>query len=84
MSDSHLDETAWRPWIADVCATVDIDPESVSVEDIHDLTRVIAHRFTRPMAPVAAYIWALARATHPDADPAALGDAIASCMPERA
>ncbi len=82
MSDD-LNEAAWRDWIAEVCAAVGVDPEAVSVADIHDLTRAVAHDFVRPMAPVSAYLWGLARAAHPDADPADLRDRIVAAIPSR-
>lgn len=82
MSDLDLVDAAWRPWIEDVCAAVGVDPALVDVHEIHGLTRVIAHEFTRPMAPVSAYVWGLARASHPDADAGALLDGIIAAIPD--
>ena len=48
----------------------------VHVAEVHALTRVVAHELARPMAPVSAYLWGMACAVHPDADPAALREEI--------
>lgn len=53
-------DVRWYDWIEEACAAVGIEPESVDVPGIHDLTRVIAHGFERPMAPVGAYILGVA------------------------
>ena len=77
----EVDIAAWTGWIAHVCAAVDIDPGRMDVAAIHALTGTVAAEFTRPMAPVAAHIWALAQGANPDADPAALRDAILAALP---
>lgn len=83
MSDLVQAEEVWHDWIVDACGQVDIDPASVDVGGIHDLTRVIAHEFERPMAPVGAFILGMAIGRHPDADRAALHDAIERTITER-
>ena len=45
------------------------------------LTRAVADGFTRPMAPVSAHVWGIARGQAPDADPDALRAAILAAMP---
>lgn len=84
MRDSDLRQETWGAWVSRVCESVDVDPASVDIAAIHDLTRVIAQGFVRAMAPVSAYIWGLAIATNPDADPADLAKAIVSAIPEKA
>ncbi len=50
----------WYDWIEEACAAVGIDPESVDVPGVLAMTKVIAHGFERPMAPVGAYILGVA------------------------
>ena len=59
---SGPDETPdrWADWIEQACAAVGIDPESVDVPGVHAMTKIIAHDFERPMAPVGAYILGIA------------------------
>ncbi|WP_296136876.1 NTP transferase domain-containing protein [uncultured Tessaracoccus sp.] len=72
----------WSAWIDEVCAALDLDRRLVDVEEIHGLTRVVAREFLRPMAPVAACIWGLARASHPDCDPEAQRAAVVTAARE--
>lgn len=81
MSDLERARADWGPWIGEVCASVGVDAAEVDIEDVHALTQVVARDFLRPMAPVSAYIWGLARAQHPDADPDQLREAILSALP---
>ena len=46
----------WAAWVREACAAVGVDPATVDVDAILDLTSQVAHRYARPMAPVAAYI----------------------------
>lgn len=50
----------WTAWIDDVCARLGVDPKLVDITLVHDLTRDIAHRFQRPMAPIGSYIMGIA------------------------
>lgn len=77
-------DVLWRPWIERVAGAVDVDPAEVSVAEIHALTREVSDRFDRPMAPVTAAIWGLARASHPARDPAELRDALLAVLPREA
>ena len=43
------------------------------------LAGVVSREVVRPMAPVSAFIWGLAVASHPEADPAALRSALLDC-----
>lgn len=59
--DEHdLQSDEWDGWLAGVCRALDVDPGLVDVPLIHDLTRRVAHRYARPMAPVSAYVMGLA------------------------
>lgn len=71
-----IDRAAWQPWIDHVCSALGVDPALVDPHQVHALTASVAERGDRPLAPLAAHVWGLARATHPDADPDALRSAI--------
>ncbi len=82
---SDLTSDAWTPWISEVCARVGVDPALIDVPFVHDLTRQVAHRYERPMAPVSAHIvgiaLGLALAADPDLDaPTKLADLAASVV----
>lgn len=53
---NDLDSDRWDDWITAVCARLGVDPTLVDVAVIHDLTRRVAHRYERPMAPVSSYM----------------------------
>ncbi len=77
-----LDDDRWDDWIAEVCTRLGVDRGLVDVPAIHDLTRQVAHRYERPMAPVSSYLVGIAlgaaTATGPGVDPAGvLADLIA-------
>ncbi|MEO7589545.1 MAG: DUF6457 domain-containing protein [Arachnia sp.] len=78
-----MDEQAWQPWVGAVAASVGLDPASVSIAAIHDVTSAVSKARTRPMGPVAAHIWGLARGLHPDADPVVLRRAIIDAAGEQ-
>ena len=92
MSDLEAAEREWHGWIVRACEAVGVDPDLVDVAGVHELTRDIAHGFSRPMAPVGAFIWGLALGQSlsglagegrpfgegVQAEPAALRDAIAA------
>ncbi len=60
MSDLAAAERQWHDWIVRACEAVGVDPDLVDVAGVHELTGDIAHGFSRPMAPVGAFIWGLA------------------------
>ena len=68
--------TQWREWIDQICAAVDVDPGGVPVGAVLGLAGSVSRDVVRPMAPVSAFIWGLAVASHPDADPDRLRRAI--------
>ena len=69
----------WREWIDQVCAAVGVDPDAVRPGEVLGLAGVVSREVVRPMAPVSAFIWGLAVATHPDADPESLRVALLDC-----
>lgn len=71
-----VSEKAWQPWVDAVAASVEVDPETVSIPEIHAVTSAVSRSRTRPMGPVAAHIWGLARGLYPEADPEVLRKAI--------
>lgn len=71
-----VNEAAWQPWVARVAASVGMDPDAVSIPEIHAVASAVSHSRTRPMGPVAAHIWGLARGLHADVDPEVLRRAI--------
>ena len=59
----------WAAWVREACAAVGVDPATVDVDAILDLTSQVAHRYARPMAPVSAYILGIAVGSNPTASP---------------
>jgi len=57
---TDLTSKEWDPWIRQVCEGLGVDPAHVDVALVHELTKNIAHRFARPMAPVGSYIMGIA------------------------
>lgn len=78
-----VNEEAWQPWVNTVAASVGMDPNSVSIPAIHGVTSAVSAAQTRPMGPVAAYIWGLARGQRPDVDPDVLRQAIIDAAENR-
>ena len=76
MSDAA---TQWHEWLDQVCAAVGVDPVAVPVGEVLGLAGSVSRDVVRPMAPVSAFIWGLALASHPDADPARLRRALLDC-----
>jgi hypothetical protein len=60
-------------WVAELCAALDVSPESVDVPALLDLAKDAAHQVERPAAPVTTYIVGLA-AGRAGADHAAIAD----------
>lgn len=57
---TDLSSEKWTPWINEVCAQLGVEPALVDVPLVHELTKNIAHRYDRPMAPVGSYIMGIA------------------------
>lgn len=71
MHAGDMTSTIWQPWIEEAGAAIGVDPRSVDVPLIHELTKHVAHRYDRPMAPVSSFMLgiALGRATAADGTP---------------
>lgn len=76
MTRPPIDQSLWQPWIDHVCTAVGVDPALVDVGAIHVLSGEVAEVYERPMAPVAAHLWGLARGVRPEASPDTLGAGI--------
>lgn len=81
MTRPPIVQAPWQPWIDAVCEPLGVDPAWIDIAEVHELTSAIASGFVRAMAPVSAYIWGLARTTHPDTDPDALRASIIAALP---
>lgn len=57
---------AWEDWVTRACDAVGVDPRLVDIDEVHRLTKHVAHRFERPMAPVSSLILGLAIASGGD------------------
>ncbi|HYN29350.1 MAG TPA: DUF6457 domain-containing protein [Dermatophilaceae bacterium] len=82
MSDLAAAQAEWADWVARACAALDVDPALVDVPAIHALTKQIAHRSVRPMAPVGAFIVGVALGqSGGEADPTDLAARIEALLP---
>ncbi len=54
------DRAGWDAWVAKACQAVGVDPSDVDIVAIHALTKQVARRGDRPLAPVSSYILGLA------------------------
>ena len=60
MTDLEHSERRWTDWVAAACAAVGVDRDRVDIVEIHRLSREVAHRLERPLAPVSTFILGLA------------------------
>ncbi|MCA1780722.1 MAG: DUF6457 domain-containing protein [Intrasporangiaceae bacterium] len=60
MSDLEHPQERWTDWMRDACEAVGVDPEQVDIVEIHHLSKQVAHRLERPLAPVSTFILGLA------------------------
>ncbi|HET7723754.1 MAG TPA: DUF6457 domain-containing protein [Propionibacteriaceae bacterium] len=82
---THEDSASdWQPWIEKACAAVGVDPALVDPIVVLALTKTVAERYVRPMAPVAAHILGLALATHGVAARDELIDRLTQTLPAAA
>lgn len=56
MTDLEYPKQRWIDWVARASAAIDVDPATVDIVDLHHLSKEVAHRFERPMAPVSTFI----------------------------
>lgn len=74
----------WRNWVEKTCAALDLDPALVDIDQIHDLSRDVAHQVERPLAPVSTFILGLAigiRIGRGEADDPAVREDLAARIP---
>lgn len=82
---SHTDNPEeWQPWINEACLAVGVDPALVDTDAVLALTKTVAQRFVRPMAPLAAHILGLAIASGGAADTEQLIEQLVGTLPEAA
>lgn len=60
MSDLDHPPQRWLDWVGEACAAVGADADAVDIVQIHDLSKQVAHRLERPLAPVSTFILGLA------------------------
>lgn len=60
MTDLENPEPRWLEWVETASAAVGVDPASVDIVEIHHLSKEVAHRLERPLAPVSTFILGLA------------------------
>lgn len=53
-------EQRWLTWVTQASAAVGVDPADVDIVEIHHLSKHVAHRLERPLAPVSTFILGLA------------------------
>lgn len=74
----------WRAWVELASAAVGADPDDVDIRGVHQMTKQIAHRYDRPLAPVGSYVLGLAvgaaRARGEEVDQVALRRAIVATI----
>jgi hypothetical protein len=60
MTDLEHPQQRWTDWVTGACAAVGIDADQVDIVAIHHLSKQVAHRLERPLAPVSTFILGLA------------------------
>lgn len=74
-----------QQWLESVANQVGVDPALLDVGLVLDLTKEVAHRFVRPMAPVSSYVLGIAvglAAAQNDVDQRAIADRIIATLPD--
>lgn len=56
----------WDTWVAEACRASGVEARLVDIDAVLSLTKEVAHRFERPMAPVSSFILGAALATGGD------------------
>ena len=59
MTDLEQPEQRWLDWVAEASAAVGVDPAEVDIVKLHHLSKQVAHRLERPLAPVSTFILGL-------------------------
>lgn len=78
-ADVNLNEL--EPWLAQACAAVGVERELLDVGLGLRLSREVAHRLARPLAPVSTLLLGIAIGQDPDADPRELAARIEALLP---
>ena len=60
MTDLEHPQQRWLDWVQEAADAVGVDPAVVDIREIHHLSREVAHRLDRPLAPVSTFILGLA------------------------
>lgn len=60
MTDLAHPRQSWLDWVAEASAAVGVDPAEVDIVQLHYLSKQVAHRLERPLAPVSTFILGLA------------------------
>jgi hypothetical protein len=60
MTDLEHPQQRWTEWVGAACDAVGIDAAEVDIVEIHHLSKQVAHRLERPLAPVSTFILGLA------------------------
>lgn len=74
MTDLEHPQQRWLDWVAKASDAVGVDPADVDIVQLHHLSKQVAHRLERPLAPVSTFILGLAlgssaAGTHGDGRP---------------
>lgn len=59
MTEPHV-EPRWQQWTEKAARELGLDPSLIDIARIHEVSRIVAHDFERPLAPVSTYILGLA------------------------
>ncbi|MBC7310370.1 MAG: molybdopterin-guanine dinucleotide biosynthesis protein A [Actinomycetales bacterium] len=60
MTDLEHPLQEWVDWVKDASEAVGVDPTDVDISRLHYLSKQVAHRLQRPLAPVSTFILGLA------------------------
>lgn len=60
MTDLEHPQQRWTDWVKDACEAAGVEADEVDIVEIHHLSKQVAHRLERPLAPVSTFILGLA------------------------
>lgn len=60
MTDLEHPQRRWTEWVEQACRAVGVDASQVDIQELHHLSKQVAHRLERPLAPVSTFILGLA------------------------
>lgn len=70
----------WREWVVEASTAAGIDPDLVDIAELHHLSRQVAHRLERPLAPISTFILGLALGSDRAEDTRSRADLVASIL----